>query len=157
MQRWSFNLQVYFLNKRLQGIVDIRNSQLDVIQDRTIYEDARIFAPNLHAMGLLSTRDYENYKSLFELMISLVKPPDLLIYLKASIPTLVYQINKRGREYESGIRVDYLEGLNERYEDWAANYTDGKKLILNVDELKFEDNPQDLQKVIELIEKEIRK
>ena len=157
MQRWSFNLQIYFLNKRLQGIVDIRNSQLDVIQDRTIYEDARIFAPNLHAMGLLSTRDYENYKSLFELMISLVKPPDLLIYLKASIPTLVYQINKRGREYESGIRVDYLEGLNERYEDWVANYTDGKKLILNVDELKFEDNPQDLQKVIGLIEKEIRK
>ena len=157
MQRWSFNLQIYFLNKRLQGIVDIRNSQLDVIQDRTIYEDARIFAPNLHAMGLLSTRDFENYKSLFELMISLVKPPDLLIYLKASIPTLVYQINKRGREYESGIRVDYLEGLNERYEDWVANYTDGKKLILNVDELKFEDNPQDLQKVIELIEKEIRK
>ncbi len=156
MQRWSFNLQVYFLNKRFQGIVDIRNSQLDVIQDRTIYEDARIFAPNLHAMGLLSTRDYENYKSLFELMISLVKPPDLLIYLKASIPTLLYQINKRGREYESGIRVDYLEGLNERYEDWVANYTDGKKLILNVDELKFEDNPQDMKKVIELIEKEIR-
>ena len=154
MQRWSFNLQIYFLNKRLQGIVDIRNSQMDVIQDRTIYEDARIFAPNLHAMGLLSTRDFENYKSLFELMISLVKPPDLLIYLKASIPTLVYQINKRGREYESGIRVDYLEGLNERYEDWVANYTDGKKLILNVDELKFEDNPQDLQKVIELIDKE---
>ena len=156
MQRWSFNLQVYFLNKRFQGIVDIRNSQLDVIQDRTIYEDARIFAPNLHAMGLLSTRDYENYKSLFELMISLVKPPDLLIYLKASIPTLVYQINKRGREYESGIRVDYLEGLNERYEDWVANYKDGKKLIINVDELKFEDNPQDMKKVIELIEKEIR-
>ena len=156
MQRWSFNLQVYFLNKRFQGVVDIRNSQLDVIQDRTIYEDARIFAPNLHAMGLLSTRDYENYKSLFELMISLVKPPDLLIYLKASIPTLVYQINKRGREYESGIRVDYLEGLNERYEDWVANYKDGKKLIINVDELKFEDNPQDMEKVIELIEKEIR-
>ena len=156
MQRWSFNLQVYFLNKRLQGIVDIRNSQLDVIQDRTIYEDARIFAPNLHAMGLLSTRDFENYKSLFELMISLVKPPDLLIYLKASIPTLVYQINKRGREYESGIRVDYLEGLNERYEEWVANYKDGKKLIINVDELKFEDNPQDMKKVIELIEKEIR-
>ena len=157
MQRWSFNVQIYFLNKRMEGIVDIQNSTRNVIQDRTIYEDARIFATNLHAMGLLSTRDYENYKSLFELMISLVKPPDLLIYLKASIPTLVYQINKRGREYESGIRVDYLEGLNERYEDWVANYTDGKKLILNVDELKFEDNPQDLQKVIELIEKEIRK
>jgi deoxyadenosine/deoxycytidine kinase len=107
-------------------------------------------------MGLLSTRDFENYKSLFELMISLVKPPDLLIYLKASIPTLVYQINKRGREYESGIRVDYLEGLNSRYEEWFANYKDGKKLIINVDELKFEDNPQDMKKVIELIEKEIR-
>ena len=154
MQRWSFNLQIYFLNKRMEGIVDIQNSSRNVIQDRTIYEDARIFASNLHAMGLLSTRDFENYKSLFELMISLVRPPDLLIYLKSSIPTLVYQINKRGREYESGIRVDYLEGLNERYEDWVANYTDGKKLILNVDELKFEDNPQDLQTVIELINKE---
>ncbi|MBR5183511.1 MAG: deoxynucleoside kinase [Bacteroidales bacterium] len=118
------------------------------------YEDARIFATNLHAMGLLSTRDYENYKSLFELMISLVKPPDLLIYLKSSIPTLVYQINKRGREYESAIRTDYLEGLNERYDEWFASYNDGKKLVINVDELKFEDNPQDLQKVIELINKE---
>ena len=155
MQRWSFNLQIYFLNKRMQGIVDIQNSSRNVIQDRTIYEDARIFASNLHAMGLLSTRDFENYKSLFELMISLVKPPDLLIYLKSSIPTLIYQINKRGREYESAIRTDYLEGLNERYDEWFAGYNDGKKLVINVDELKFEDNPQDLQKVIELIEKEI--
>ena len=154
MQRWSFNLQIYFLNKRMEGIVDIQNSTRNVIQDRTIYEDARIFATNLHAMGLLSTRDYENYKSLFELMISLVKPPDLLIYLKSSIPTLVYQINKRGREYESAIRTDYLEGLNERYDEWFASYNDGKKLVINVDELKFEDNPQDLQKVIELINKE---
>ena len=154
MQRWSFSLQIYFLNKRLKGIVDIKNSNMNVIQDRTIYEDARIFAPNLHSMGLLSTRDFENYNSLFELMISLVQPPDLLIYLQASIPTLVYQINKRGREYESGIRVDYLQGLNDRYEEWFASYNDGKKLILNVDELKFEDNPQDLQKVIELINKE---
>ncbi len=154
MQRWSFNLQIYFLNKRLKGIVDIKNSNKNVIQDRTIYEDARIFAPNLHSMGLLSTRDFENYKSLFELMISLVQPPDLLIYLKSSIPTLVYQINKRGREYESGIRVDYLQGLNDRYEEWFSNYKDGKKLILNVDELKFEENPDDLQKVIELINKE---
>ena len=134
--------------------MDIQNSTRNVIQDRTIYEDARIFATNLHAMGLLSTRDYENYKSLFELMISLVKPPDLLIYLKSSIPTLVYQINKRGREYESAIRTDYLEGLNERYDEWFASYNDGKKLVINVDELKFEDNPQDLQKVIELINKE---
>ena len=154
MQRWSFNLQIYFLNKRMEGIVDIQNSTRNVIQDRTIYEDARIFATNLHAMGLLSTRDYENYKSLFELMISLVKPPDLLIYLKSSIPTLVYQINKRGREYESAIRTDYLEGLNERYDEWFASYNDGKKLVINVDELKFEDNPQDLQTVIELINKE---
>ena len=154
MQRWSFNLQIYFLNKRMEGIVDIQNSSRNVIQDRTIYEDARIFAPNLHSMGLLSTRDFENYNSLFELMISLVQPPDLLIYLQASIPTLVYQINKRGREYESGIRVDYLQGLNDRYEEWFASYNDGKKLILNVDELKFEENPQDLQKVIELINKE---
>ena len=154
MQRWSFNLQIYFLNKRMEGIVDIQNSSRNVIQDRTIYEDARIFASNLHAMGLLSTRDFENYKSLFELMISLVRPPDLLIYLKSSIPTLVYQINKRGREYESAIRTDYLEGLNERYDEWFASYTDGKKLVINVDELKFEDNPQDLQTVIELINKE---
>ena len=154
MQRWSFNLQIYFLNKRMEGIVDIQNSSRNVIQDRTIYEDARIFASNLHAMGLLSTRDFENYKSLFELMISLVRPPDLLIYLKSSIPTLVHQINKRGREYESAIRTDYLQGLNERYDEWFASYTDGKKLVINVDELKFEDNPQDLQTVIELINKE---
>lgn len=154
MQRWSFNLQIYFLNKRMEGIVDIQNSSKNVIQDRTIYEDARIFASNLHSMGLLSTRDFENYRSLFELMISLVKPPDLLIYLKSSIPTLIYQINKRGREYESGIRTDYLEGLNKRYDEWFANYEDGKKLVINVDELKFEDNPQDLQTVIELINKE---
>ena len=154
MQRWSFNLQIYFLNKRMEGIVDIQNSRRNVIQDRTIYEDARIFASNLHAMGLLSTRDFENYKSLFELMISLVRPPDLLIYLKSSIPTLVHQINKRGREYESAIRTDYLQGLNERYDEWFASYTDGKKLVINVDELKFEDNPQDLQTVIELINKE---
>jgi len=155
MQRWSFNVQIYFLNKRLRGIVDIALSQKDVIQDRTIYEDARIFAPNLHSMGLLSTRDFENYKSLFEIMISLVRPPDLLIYLKSSIPTLVSQIKKRGREYESGIRIDYLQGLNGRYDEWFNNYKDGKKLILNVDELKFEENPQDLKAVTDLISKEL--
>ena len=155
MQRWSFNVQIYFLNKRLRGIVDIALSQKNVIQDRTIYEDARIFAPNLHSMGLLSTRDFENYKSLFEIMISLVRPPDLLIYLKSSIPTLVSQIKKRGREYESGIRIDYLQGLNDRYDEWFNNYRDGKKLILNVDELKFEENPQDLKAVTDLIDKEL--
>lgn len=153
MQRWSFNLQIYFLNKRFQDVVDILNAAENVIQDRTIYEDARIFAPNLHSMGLMSTRDFENYKSLFDLMISLVKPPDLLIYLRSSIPNLVHQIHKRGRAYESGIRIDYLEGLNDRYEEWIQGYKDGKKLIINVDDLKFEENPEDFQKVLELIEK----
>ena len=156
MQRWSFNVQIYFLNKRLKGIVEIQKSHLNVIQDRTIFEDANIFAPNLHSMGLLSTRDYENYKSLFELMNSLVRPPDLLIYLQASIPTLVGQIQKRGREYESGIRLDYLQGLNDRYQEWIEGYKDGKKLIINVDELKFEENPQDFQTVLELIQKAIQ-
>ena len=153
MQRWSFNLQIYFLNKRFQDVVDILNAAENVIQDRTIYEDARIFAPNLHSMGLMSTRDFENYKSLFDLMISLVKPPDLLIYLRSSIPNLVHQIHKRGRAYESGIRIDYLEGLNDRYEEWIQGYKDGKKLIINVDDLKFEENPEDFQKVLEMIEK----
>lgn len=151
MQRWSFNLQIYFLNKRFQGIVEIEKSNLNVVQDRTIYEDARIFAPNLHSMGLMTTRDFENYKSLFDLMLSLVKPPDLLIYLKSSIPNLVSQIQRRGREYESGIRLDYLKGLNDRYDKWIEDYTDGKKLILNVDELKFEDNPKDLSSVLDAI------
>ena len=154
MQRWSFNLQIYFLSKRFQGVVDIHNSSRNVVQDRTIYEDARIFAPNLHAMGLMSTRDFENYKSLFDLMISLVRPPDLLIYLKSSIPNLVSQIQKRGRVYESGIRLDYLQGLNNRYEEWIAGYKDGKKLIVNVDLLKFEENPEHLQQIIQLINKE---
>ena len=156
MQRWSFNVQIYFLNKRLKGIVEIQKSDLNVIQDRTIFEDANIFAPNLHAMGLLSTRDFENYKSLFELMNSLVRPPDLLIYLKASIPTLVGQIQKRGREYESGIRLDYLQGLNDRYQEWIDGYKEGKKLIINVDELKFEENPEDFNTVLDLIRKAIQ-
>ena len=155
MQRWSFNLQIYFLNKRFAGIVEIEKSNLNVIQDRTIYEDARIFAPNLHSMGLMSTRDFENYESLFNLMLSLVKPPDLLIYLKSSIPNLVNQIQKRGRDYESSIRLDYLKGLNERYEKWIDTYSDGKKLILNVDELKFEENPKHLSFVIDAINGEL--
>ena len=151
MQRWSFNLQIYFLNRRFKDIVDISKSQEHVIQDRTIYEDACIFAPNLHSMGLMTTRDFENYTSLFNLMLSLVKPPDLLIYLKSSIPNLVNQIQKRGREYESSIRLDYLKGLNERYDNWINNYTDGKKLSINVDEIKFEENPKDLSIVIDNI------
>lgn len=152
MQRWSFNLQIYFLNRRFKDIVDIAKAGEHVIQDRTIYEDACIFAPNLHSMGLMTTRDFENYSSLFNLMLSLVKPPDLLIYLKSSIPNLVSQIQKRGRDYESSIRLDYLKGLNDRYDEWIANYKDGKVLIVNVDELKFEDNPKDLNTVINNID-----
>lgn len=148
MQRWSFNLQIYFLNKRFEGIVDIHKSNRDVVQDRTIYEDAKIFAPNLASMGLMESRDFENYTSLFELMLSLVKPPDLLIYLRSSIPNLVSQIQKRGRDYEKSIRLDYLEGLNNRYEEWIINYKDGNLLIIDVDKLKFEDNPEDLSHVI---------
>ena len=155
MQRWSFNLQIYFLNSRFKGVVEIAKSSLNVIQDRTIYEDARIFAPNLHSMGLMSSRDYENYTSLFNLMLSLVKPPDLLIYLKSSVPNLVNQIQKRGRDYEASIRLDYLQGLNELYDKWMDTYNDSKKLIINVDEIKFEDNPKDLSFIIDAIDSQI--
>ncbi|MBP6364662.1 Deoxyadenosine/deoxycytidine kinase [bioreactor metagenome] len=152
MQRWSFNLQIYFLKERFKGLVEIERSGINVVQDRTIYEDARIFAPNLHAMGLMSSRDFENYNSLFDLMLSLVKPPELLIYLRSSIPNLVSQIHKRGRDYESGIRIDYLSGLNERYEKWISEYKDGKILIIDVDENKFEDKLEDLSNVIDKID-----
>ena len=152
MQRWSFNLQIYFLKERFKGLVEIDRSGINVVQDRTIYEDARIFAPNLHSMGLMSTRDFENYNSLFDLMLSLVKPPELLIYLRSSIPNLVSQTHKRGRDYESGIRIDYLSGLNERYEKWITGYKDGRILIIDVDENKFEDRPEDLSLVIDKID-----
>ena len=152
MQRWSFNLQIYFLKERFKGLVEIERSGINVVQDRTIYEDARIFAPNLHAMGLMSSRDFENYNSLFDLMLSLVKPPELLIYLRSSVPNLVSQIHKRGRDYESGIRIDYLSGLNERYEKWISEYKDGKILIIDVDENKFEDKLEDLSNVIDKID-----
>ncbi len=155
MQRWSFNLQVYFLNSRFRQIVDIRKSGKTVIQDRTIYEDAYIFAPNLHAMGLMSTRDFDNYSSLFELMSSFLKGPDLLIYLKASIPTLVSQIEKRGRDYENSIRIDYLKKLNERYESWIEKYDLGNLLVVNVDNNKFSENQEDLGDVIRKIDAEI--
>ncbi|MDY0174797.1 MAG: deoxynucleoside kinase [Bacteroidales bacterium] len=151
MQRWSFNLQVFFLNRRLAGIVEIQKTGATVIQDRTIYEDASIFATNLHAMGLMSTRDFDNYIRLYELMISLIPPPDLIVYLRASVPTLVKRIQKRGREYENSIRLDYLTGLNERYEAWITNY-EGPKLILEVDDLHVEENPEDLSKVIDKID-----
>ena len=151
MQRWSFNLQIYFLNSRFRKILMIRKSGKTVIQDRTIYEDAYIFAPNLHSMNLMSTRDFDNYTSLFELINSLIPSPDLLIYLRASVPTLVNQIQKRGREYESAIRLDYLKGLNERYEEWIVNYSLGKSLIVDVDNLNIEENPEHLGIVIERI------
>jgi deoxyadenosine/deoxycytidine kinase len=155
MQRWSFNLQIYFLNSRFNQIIDIRKSGKTVIQDRTIYEDAEIFAPNLHSMGLMSTRDFKNYKSLFDLMVSLIQPPDLLIYLRASIPTLVNQIQKRGREYENSIRLDYLKQLNERYEKWVTGYKMGKLLVINVDNLDFTTNPEDLSSIIDKIDAQI--
>jgi len=155
MQRWSFNLQIYFLNSRFRQVIEIRKSGKTVIQDRTIYEDAFIFAPNLHSMNLMSTRDFENYSSLFNLMSSFIQPPDLLIYLRASVPTMVQQIQKRGREYESSIRLDYLKGLNERYEEWIANYKHGKLLIVDVDNLNIEENPEHLGEVIERINAEL--
>ncbi len=152
MQRWSFNLQIYFLNSRFNQIVEIRRGGENVIQDRTIYEDARIFAPNLHDMGLMSTRDFNNYLSLFNLMCSLIEPPDLLIYLRANVPTLVNQIQKRGREYEKSIRIDYLQRLNERYEAWIEGYQHDKLLIVEVDNLNFSENPADLRTVITRID-----
>ena len=155
MQRWSFNLQVYFLNSRFRQVVEIRKQDKKVIQDRTIYEDAYIFAPNLHAMGLMSSRDFNNYSSLFELMSSFIQPPDLLIYLKAGVPTLVSQIQKRGRDYENSIRLDYLKKLNERYEEWISGYDLGKLLIINVDDIKFDERQEDLGKVIQKIDAEI--
>lgn len=155
MKRWSFNLQIYFLNSRFRQVVEIRKKNKKVIQDRTIYEDARIFAPNLFSMGLMESRDFNNYSSLFELMSSLIDPPDLLIYLRASVPTLVQQIQKRGREYEHSIRLDYLNKLNERYEQWIEHYDLGKLLIINVDEIKFSERQEDLGQVIQKIDAEI--
>lgn len=155
MQRWSFNLQVYFLNSRFRQVIDIRNSGQTVVQDRTIYEDAHIFAPNLHAMNLMTKRDFDNYASLFELMSTFVKPPDLLIYLRASVPKLVSQIQKRGREYENSIRLDYLRSLNDRYEAWISTYSSGKVLIVEVDNTNFSERPEDLASIIERINAEI--
>jgi deoxyadenosine/deoxycytidine kinase len=156
MQRWSFNLQVYYLNNRFTQIQEIKQqSDKIVIQDRTIYEDAFIFAPNLHSMGLMTTRDFENYFSLFSLIESFVSAPDLLIYLRASVPTLVNQIQTRGRNYEESIRLDYLKRLNERYEAWISTYDKGKLLIVDVDNNNYNENPEDLGKIISSIDAEI--
>lgn len=151
MKRWSFNLQIYFLNKRFKEVVEINQSKDTIIQDRTIFEDARIFAPNLHDMGMMSDRDFQNYADLFDLMISLVGFPDLLIYIRTTIPTIVGQIQKRGREFEKSIRIDYLQGLQQRYEGWIEGYK-GNLIIVDGDHLKFENNPQDFQTVTDMID-----
>ena len=151
MERWSFNLQIYFLNKRFKDILEINKSDKVIIQDRTIYEDARIFARNLHEMGLMSTRDFENYTDLFDLMMSLVGTPDLLIYLRSSIPNLIAQIQKRGREYEKSIRIDYLTGLNDKYEDWISTYP-GNLLIVDADTIKFGNKPEDFEQITNMID-----
>ncbi len=155
MERWSFNLQIYFLNSRFRQILEIREKGKDVIQDRTIYEDAYIFAPNLHAMGLMTNRDFENYRSLFELMESVTEGPDLLIYLRSSIPNLVKQIHNRGREYETSISIDYLSRLNERYEAWIHGYDKGNLIIFDVDNINFVDDPEHLGEVINRIDAEL--
>ncbi|MFO7657598.1 MAG: deoxynucleoside kinase [Bacteroidales bacterium] len=155
MQRWSFNLQIYFLNSRFNQMLSLRKSGKALIQDRTIYEDAYIFAPNLHSMGLMSTRDFENYFTLFTLMSSLIQPPDLIIYLRASVPTLVRQIQKRGRKYEENIRLDYLKRLNERYEAWAESYKLSNITIIDVDTNNFSDKPEDLSIVIDKVNAEL--
>ena len=156
MERWSFNLQIYFLNSRFGQLIEIQKSGKNVIQDRSIYEDAHIFAPNLHAMGLLSQRDYQNYKSLFELMENMVTGPDLMIYLRSSIPNLVGNIHKRGREFENSISIDYLSRLNERYEAWIHKYDKGKLLIIDVDELDFIDTAADMKSIIDRIDSKIK-
>lgn len=154
MSRWSFNLQIYFLNKRFKDVVDISKNSETIIQDRSIYEDAKIFAPNLHDMGLMSSRDFDTYSDLFDLMMSLVKMPDLLIYLKSSIPNLVSQIQKRGREYEKTIRIDYLTGLNERYDKWIDSYK-GHLLVIDADKYKFGNKEEDFEAVTDMIDSEL--
>ncbi|MDB5141240.1 MAG: Deoxyadenosine/deoxycytidine kinase [Mucilaginibacter sp.] len=155
MKRWSFNLQIYFLNSRYRQIIEIQKNGHNIIQDRTIYEDAYIFAENLHDMGLMTTRDYENYQSIFDNVTEFIKPPDLLIYLKASVPTLVNNIQRRGREYESGIRLDYLSKLNDKYQKWINGYKLGKLLIIDKDNNDFVNNTEDLATIVQLVEREL--
>ena len=154
MRRWAFHLQIYFLQKRFTYVINSCKNYKDIVQDRTLYEDAYIFAPTLHSMGLLASRDYETYLSLFNLMISLTKQPDVLIYLQASVPTLLNQISKRGRTYENSIRLDYITSLNERYENWVSTY-EGRKLIINIDNLNIIDKPEDLGVVFEKVNGEV--
>ena len=151
MERWSFNLQIYFLNKRFRDVVEISKSKDYIIQDRTIFEDACIFAPNLHIKGLMSDRDFNNYRELFDLMMSLVKLPDLMIYIRSSISNLVEQIQKRGRSYEQSIQIDYLQGLNDLYEEWIKTYT-GPLLIVDGDTCKFGNDPKAFQTITDRID-----
>lgn len=155
MPRWAFNLQIYFLNNRFKQILEIQQGEKTVIQDRTIYEDAQIFAPNLHAMGLMSSRDFQNYSEIFNTLTSLIAPPDLLIYLRASIPALVNQIQKRGREYEDNLRLDYLRRLNEYYEGWIGKYKHGKLLIIDIENCNFAENSEHLGDVITRVNTEL--
>ena len=154
MRRWSFNIQIYFLHTRVRQLLELRKESNNIIQDRTLYEDAYIFAPNLHAMGLMNTRDFENYLQTFELISSFIQPPDLLIYLRGEVPSLIRQIQHRGRDYESASRLDYLTSLNQRYENWIEGYNKGKLLIIDIDELNFADKPEDLGVVINKIDAE---
>ena len=156
MERWSFNLQIYFLKSRFEQLLSFRESKKTIIQDRTIYEDAHIFAPNLNAMGLMNQRDFNNYQGIFSLMESLIEGPELLIYLRSSIPNLVSKIHKRGREYENSISIDYLSRLNERYEAWISTYDEKKLIIIDVDSLDFVDNKEDLTKVIQIIDEKLK-
>ncbi len=151
MKRWSFNLQIYFLNTRFKDVVEISKTQDTIVQDRTIYEDAKIFAPNIHAMGNMSDRDFDNYCNLFDLMMSLVRKPDLMIYLRSSIPQLISKIQKRGRDYEQTISIEYLKGLNDRYEEWIQGY-DGKLLIIDADNLDFQNIPKDFETITDKID-----
>jgi deoxyadenosine/deoxycytidine kinase len=155
MKRWSFNLQIYFLNNRYRQIVDIHHGDVTVIQDRTIYEDANIFAPNLHQMGLMATRDFNNYFDLFQLMTAQIKAPDLLIYLKADISTLVSHIQSRGRDYEGSMSLDYLKSLNDRYDQWIHSYTEGKLLVIDANNVDFINNPADLGDIINKVDAEL--
>ena len=154
MSRWSFNIQIYFLNKRFQDIIDISKSEDYIIQDRTIYEDARIFAPNLYEQGFMTERDFENYQELFDIMMSLVKMPDLMIYVRSTIANLISQIQKRGRDYEASMRIDYLQGLNEKYEKWISDYK-GKLLIVDGDTCKFGNRPEDFRWITDRIDAEL--
>lgn len=152
MPRWSFNLQIYFLNSRLNQLLEIHRGTETIIQDRTIYEDANIFAPNLHDMGLMSKRDFENYYGFFQTLKSMVQPPDLLIFLKSSVPNLVGQIQKRGREYEENIRLDYLKKLNELYNKWIDSYKEGPLLVIDVDKNKFGESDEHFGEVVNKID-----